>query len=100
MNLRRKTLIITGITFICLIMFLYSISTFIIVEGFTRVEQKDAEKNVQRAVEALSDKLTKMKTLNNDWATWDDTYEFIEDTNEDYIKANLYNEWFEKLNVN
>jgi signal transduction histidine kinase len=48
----------------------------------------------------LSDKLTKMKTLNNDWATWDDTYKFIDDSNKDYIIANLYNEWFEKLNVN
>lgn len=100
MNLRRKTLIITSITFICLILFLYSVSTFIIVEGFTKVEKKNVEKNVHRALEAVSDDITQLKTVNRDWAWWDDTYEFIVNANPEYIKTSLVDESMAGLRLN
>jgi two-component sensor histidine kinase/sensor domain CHASE-containing protein len=100
MNLRRKTLFLIGITFLCLIVFLYSISTFIIVDGFIKVEQRDVEKNVNRVLGAISDDIGNLETMNRDWAQWDDTYEFIRDVNPEYIKAVLGDESLAGLRLN
>jgi signal transduction histidine kinase len=35
-----------------------------------------------------------------DWASWDDTYNFIQDRNEAYIASNLYPEGLARINVN
>ncbi|MCZ7400589.1 MAG: ATP-binding protein [Candidatus Methanoperedens sp.] len=100
MNLRRKTLFLIGMTILCLIFFVYSISTFIIVDGFIKVEQKDVEKNVNRAIGAVNDDISNLKTMNRDWAWWDDTYRFIGDDNPEYIKAVLGDESVAGLRLN
>jgi len=100
MNLHRKTLFILGITFLCLIVFLYSISTFIIDDGFIKVEQRDVEINVNRALDAVSDDITQLSTSNRDWAWWDDTYNFIEDNNTNYIETNTHSETWSILRLN
>ena len=41
-----------------------------------------------------------MKTLTYDWAVWDDTYAFIENANQEYIKSNLVDGTFTTLNLN
>ncbi|MCX9085913.1 MAG: hypothetical protein OIN87_14075 [Candidatus Methanoperedens sp.] len=41
-----------------------------------------------------------METTNRDWAWWDDTYEFIEDTNPDYINTSLGDESLTGLRLN
>jgi sensor domain CHASE-containing protein len=79
---------------------LYSISTFIIDDGFIKVEQRDVEINVNRAQDAVSDDINNLKTMNRDWAWWDDTYEFIEDSNPDYINATLGDESIAGLRLN
>jgi signal transduction histidine kinase len=44
-------------------------------------------------VNSLSDKST-------DWAAWDDTYKFIDDKNQAYIKSNLVDQTFMGLKIN
>ena len=100
LSIRKKSFLAICVTLICLIVILSSISSLILINGFSQVEQQDTQKNVQRALEALSDKLAKMTTMNNEWSRWDDTYQFIQDSNEDYIKSNLYDDEFKKLNLN
>jgi len=35
-----------------------------------------------------------------DWANWDDTYQFIQDNNSDYLEANLVPQALQNLNIN
>jgi len=100
MNLRRKTIFLIGITFLCSFVLLYSVSTLIIEEGFIKVEQRDVEININRALDAVSDDINNLKTMNRDWAWWDDTYEFIENINPDYINASLGDESIAGLRLN
>jgi signal transduction histidine kinase/CheY-like chemotaxis protein len=100
MTLRVKTLGIVGITLVGLIAVLYLASTTIFLAGFARVEQANTRKNVQRALDAYADEIAKLNTYAGDWATWDDSYTFIEDGNEEYRKANLNNEAMFRLNLN
>lgn len=38
--------------------------------------------------------------MNRDWAWWDDTYDFIEDSNPEYVKATLSDESILGLRLN
>ncbi|MCZ7396960.1 MAG: ATP-binding protein [Candidatus Methanoperedens sp.] len=100
LSLRRKTLLATGITLACLVMFLYLTSSALIINGFTSVENQDTIKNVQRAQEAMLDDVAQLSTMARDWAWWDDTYEFIEDVNPEYIRANPTDDTLAGLRLN
>jgi PAS domain S-box-containing protein len=100
MTLRKKTLLIIGAILVSMIGILYAVQQHILLHSFADLERQDVEKNVGRAMNALSDDISGLVTMTNDWATWDDTYNFIEDDNEAYIEANPTNATMEGLRVN
>ncbi len=100
MTLRTKTFGIVSITLVALfVVFLFS-SAMIIQKGFAQVEQLDTRKNVQRALDAYTDEIAKLNTSAGDWANWDDTYAFIEDSNATYRQSNLTDNAMGGLNLN
>ena len=52
-------------------------------------------------MEALRDEIHHLDVFTNDWASWDDTYQFIQDRNKAYIVSNLGIQTFldNKLNI-
>jgi PAS domain S-box-containing protein len=100
MTLRKKTLIIIGAILISLIAILYAVSQSILMDSFLELEEQNTQKNVGRAQNALSDDISSLVTMTRDWATWDDTYNFIENANTEYIEANPTDETIKGLRVN
>ena len=100
MKLRRKTLAILGVTFIGLILIQYSASQLIFINSFASLEEQDTNKNVERLRSALMADMSNLDTYVYDWAAWDDTYVFIQDTNEEYIDSNLVDETFTASEIN
>ncbi|HER25401.1 MAG TPA: PAS domain S-box protein [Candidatus Atribacteria bacterium] len=94
MTIRNKTLVIIVIIFIMLIVGLYFILGSVFQQGFIRIEDKEAHDNVKQVVNILSREIDILDIFNRDWSSWDDTYTFIEDSNEEYIKSNLLNSTF------
>jgi len=100
MTLRKKALIVIGVTFACLIVILYFISRIVLLSGFANLEEQHTHQNVERALSALFDEIANLDTMVFDWAAWDDTYAFIEDGNEEYIRSNLVDETFTSPRLN
>lgn len=100
MTLRKKTLIIISLTLIGLIGILYAVLQTITMDSFAELEMQNTTNNVERALNALDDDIAGLVTMTNDWATWDDTYRFIEDRNEKYIAVNPTDEGMMALRVN
>lgn len=100
MRLRKKTLLIIGVTLTLLFVLLYAISSAILTKGFARVEEQDTQKNVQRVVEAISDDVSALNGVAGDWAAWDETYSFIEDGDLDYVKRNIPDTTFVDIRLN
>lgn len=100
MNLRTKTLLIVGLTLIALFVALYLSLSAIFNNGFTTLENQFVERNVTRAYEALNDDISKMNRNVGDWAPWDDTYQFVDDVNQEYIDDNLIDSVFYNLGIN
>jgi len=99
MTLRRKTLFFICITFVILIWILHLISQNILLDSFTDLEEQNTTQNVERVLCTLSNDLSSLTTTTSDWASWDDTYAFIEDANTDYIDSNLVDGAFIELRL-
>ena len=100
MTLRKKTLYIIGVTFVSLIVILYLISESVLLGGLCEIEKENTHQSVERALSALSGDLSSLEATTDDWASWDDTYAFIEDASPDYIESNLIDETFIGLGLN
>lgn len=100
MILKKKTLIIVGATIIGLIIAIFVFSQFIVLESFNDLEEKNALENTQRVQDAFRNDIDYLDSMVLDWAVWDDSYEFIEDANEEYINSNLVDETFTGIELN
>jgi signal transduction histidine kinase len=62
----------------------------VVLNGFKKLENADVETQVNRATNALNSKIADLTAfLVVGWANWDDTYQFIQDNNTNYIADNL-----------
>ncbi|MDQ5851898.1 MAG: HAMP domain-containing protein, partial [Chloroflexota bacterium] len=101
MTLRKKTLLIIGVTLVGLTAVLYTALSAILTDSFAKVEQQSTRRNVQRVQDALADEVDKLNTQVTDWAEWDASYAFIQNADPAYIKETLTSEaltWV-KLNL-
>lgn len=100
MSLYKKTIIVVGVTFICLIALLYTTSRIMLLRSFTELEKQDVTLDVLRTQSAITDVIGKLNSEAGDWARWDDTYNFMEDQNEEYIEVNLPDTTYTGLGLN
>ncbi len=79
----------------------YIIGRFVIYPSFVELEHKEAKKDIERCIEAIKREAFHLDKLCIDWATWDDTYEFIKTHSKKYIESNLKEETFieDELNL-
>jgi diguanylate cyclase (GGDEF)-like protein len=89
MTLRFRTLSIVALVLVALCAILYAASSAILMGGYARLEQKEAEREVRRAQHAIEASLAALALNARDWATWDDTYAFMADGNAHYRAATL-----------
>lgn len=100
MTLNNKTLLTISATFTGLIAILFILSQTVLLGSFRKLEEEDTRQNFGRVLSALSTEVKNLSSLNLDWASWDDSYQFIRDNNKEYIKSNLNLETLAKQKLN
>lgn len=70
------------------------------LSNFLELERADTLENVGRVQNAVSTEQGYLDYIIQDWACWDDTYEFIDDRNQDYIDVDLQNQTLAGININ
>lgn len=100
MTLRKKALLIIGLSLLALLALVYVTSRFILLSNLEETEARYTGQNVERALASLSHILLELETTTADWASWDDTYAFIETRDDEYIQSNLLDEAFITLGLN
>lgn len=68
--------------------------------SYSELEEKIVNEHVHRVKSQLSHECDSITAIGFDWSTWDDTYTFIEDRNEEYIDTNLQYEIFKDIKIN
>jgi PAS domain S-box-containing protein len=100
MTLRRKAVLLIGATLVILVGVIYVVSRFVFIEGLESIEEEDAQRHVAQAEAVLSSAISNLVTVTTQWAAWDETYEFIQSSDELFVRSNLTDETFLKLNLN
>ena len=67
----------------------YTIQRQVIRPSFQSLEDESARTDMERVIRALDRELTQLMTFSADWGNWIDTYQFMEDRNQDFIKNNM-----------
>src|SRR5665647_1041471 len=100
MKLQEKTLLVfVGL----LIVFLLVVSIFfstIILASYNALEEKYVAKDLDQAKKKLNDELFILSSIVSDWGPWDDTVEFVNGNDTNYITSNLQSEGFDNINLN
>jgi sensor domain CHASE-containing protein len=100
MDLRRKLLIIVGVTLVCTLIAFYAITHGIVLGAFVSLEERNTQQNMNRFMNLLSEDLSSIDTMVRAWAPRDDTYTFLRDGNLQYIEKNFGPETFTSGRLN
>ena len=100
MKLRKKIMIITGVTFFCAMIVVFAVSHVIVLGSFARLEEQNVKTNVKRTTDALAEEIKGIGSIGGDWAAWNETRDFVLGKNESYIEGNLTDEAISNLNFN
>jgi signal transduction histidine kinase len=71
-----------------------AIQRYAVLPSFLALERNRAETDIGRALEAVQNEIQHVDNFVNDWAGWDDTYQFVQDRNEAYFRSNLESDVF------
>lgn len=99
MNIRWKIFLGLSVITIALLTFTYVISNYIILSSFYEIEDSAITKSVEQAYDGVGSILTQMEVKIADWASWDDTYDYVSDQNEEYEELNLNEQALDALKV-
>lgn len=100
MTIRKKTLLVTGLTVIALAGASWYIAEFFLRRQLAGLYLQCAQRDVERVRNALASEFDGLDADNRDWAGWDATYAFIADKNEAYARENLVDSSFTTLSLN
>ncbi len=100
MGLREKTLITICTTLILMVLIIYSITSVILLGGYAKLEKQNILQSAGQAMKVIDDELVQLKSVVGDWAPWNDTYRFVQNTNQEYIDDNLMDSSVINLYVN
>ena len=100
LKILTKTAGVVLVVIVTLVTTLIVTSYRLVSSQFAEFETKDATVLVQQVLQELNKINRKIQTAVNDWAPWDDTYQFVTDRNTAYIEANLLDDTFVNQDLN
>lgn len=99
MTVKRKILTIILVSFLPFILIINSVF-FISYFGYVKGdEQKDTRESYKTVEYLIKNEESDMEKTVKDWSLWDDTYNFINNKNELYIKSDLPSSTLTNLNL-
>lgn len=100
MTIRAKTTWVVVTALLAAFVVMYSAMSGILLKRFERLEIEHVSEDIRIVRNALAVNIDSLAFKAADWAAWDDTYQYVEDLNPDYIEANLVDEGFTALGIN
>ena len=89
MTLRKKTLLVIGLTALALCLMLGAILAVMNLRGYSGIEREEIEAKVGIVEKSLQAELERVGAIAGDWAPWDEAYNFIRSVNPAFVDDNL-----------
>ncbi len=100
MSLHRQIAILLIALTIALIAGTYAVQTLVVMPTFAELERQWASRDVERCIDAIQRDIESISNVANDWGSWDDSYEYVQNRNESFAKGNLIDESFSNTRLN
>lgn len=94
--MRAKSLFVFIFTTTLFALLTYSLSVYVILPPFKNLEQRELSKSLDRCQGALQADAAALLRMVTEYAEWDDTYAFMQDNNQEYIRDNLVWSYFKE----
>jgi diguanylate cyclase (GGDEF)-like protein/PAS domain S-box-containing protein/putative nucleotidyltransferase with HDIG domain len=98
-KIKYKALLIGSSIAAALIILTYFIFNFTYFGYITKQHQDEVDRDFKTINFVINNEKENIKSTLLDWAYWDDTYEFIENSGEEYIDSNLQDSTLETLSL-
>lgn len=89
MTLGRRTATIVLLLLFATALAVYSVQRYVVYPQFLVLEREQSRQNAELVLEVITRELELLAPQVQDWAYWDDTYQFVADRNQAYIDTNL-----------
>lgn len=99
MKVRTRLLLAMALTMAFAVLSVRFISGDAMLHGFSTLDETRARADVAKVDQALRGMVTELDRKSVDWASWDDTYAYVQDRNPGYIQSNISTESFRNLGV-
>jgi adenylate cyclase len=100
LKVRSKILIILAAAILLFTGIFFFISHTVLLESLASMEESYAYEHLLRVGHAFQEKVDYLARLTADWGSWNDSYDFILDMNENYIRTNIVDSTFRELQIN
>jgi diguanylate cyclase (GGDEF)-like protein/PAS domain S-box-containing protein len=100
MKLKYKTIIIALCSAAVLLGITYGIFYWVFYGYVDTAQRNQVDKDFKMVETIIENEKETLNSILKDWAYWDDTYNFINNQNPNYVTANLNDESLENLNLN
>jgi len=100
MLLRNKALAVIIVALIILVAVVYAASQVILMGSYASLEDNSTRSAVDTALREINYEISSLVAADNDYASWDDTYAFVEDGNPSYIESNMGDNTLLNLRLN
>lgn len=100
MKLKYKTIIIALCSAAVLLGITYGIFYWVFYGYVDTAQRSQVDKDFEMVETIIENEKENLNSILKDWAYWDDTFNFINDRNPNYVTANLNDESLENLNLN
>ena len=100
MSLSKKITLIIAFSLTILVVVLSVIAGFSLLNSFSKIEKDTMFDHIQRARDVIIENTRGMSVVARDYATWTDTYNFIQNGDTSYIDENFPVDTFQSLEVN
>src|SRR6056300_1585161 len=85
----RKTFLSLITIYLILVALFFAISNKFFIDDFISLEKKHNKININSFLNLLENDITSLNQITKDYALWDDTYNFIQNKNDEYIYDNF-----------
>jgi signal transduction histidine kinase len=100
MKIRTKCIIAIAISTFLIFVGLHLVTALLLHPSYQAIENSEINQSLTQLDNVINYRLTSLESITKDYATWDDTYRFIQDKNQGYISNNLVDSTFNNLKIN
>ncbi|HET9240683.1 MAG TPA: CHASE4 domain-containing protein [Oligoflexus sp.] len=100
MSIRSKAIALILTTMMVFLTCLFLVAEYVLMERFQTLESREAHNNIERVRNAIHLEFDFLKAKAADWIAWDDAYAFVQNGNNEFRAANLFDQNGANMKVN